>query len=137
MSKAKYKRGRLITSLDDFDKCQSKFYMVLFGADRKNEKTMHKGYMVGWQARYVRDMIYDKRVYEAVRMEGETHEDKLHSDSISKGTGKEGDIGHYYSRNNISNDCETLRLLAYSDKKLPRREYIDLAKNDVMIHLEK
>lgn len=64
--KGKYKRGRLITSLDDFDKCESDYYKVLFGADGSRERTMHKGYMVGWQFHYISCMIHGKKVYEAV-----------------------------------------------------------------------
>ena len=75
MSKAKYKRGRLITSLDDFFKCQSDFYKVLFGADRSNEKTMHKGYMMAWQGYYMYNMIRGRRVYEAVRKDDDSEKD--------------------------------------------------------------
>ena len=45
------------------------------------------------------------------------------------------DIGHYYGRN-VPDACETLRLLLYREDGKDRHEYINLMKNDVLIHLE-
>lgn len=48
------------------------------------------------------------------------------------------DINHCYHRNETKTvmNHEILRILIYSDVRIPRREIIDLTKNDVVIHLE-
>ena len=45
------------------------------------------------------------------------------------------DIGHYYGRN-VPDPAETLRLLIGVPFGNTEREYIDLMKNDVLIHLD-
>ena len=68
MSKPKYKRGKLISSIADFDKSECKYYKVLFGA---KEKTLHHGFVKSWQFHMLKDLIRARRVYEAVLIDGE------------------------------------------------------------------
>jgi len=68
MSKQKYKRGRAIRSIEDFEYCPSEFYIVKFG---KTEKTTHYSFLISWQYRTLRNFIELRRVFVAERI-GET-----------------------------------------------------------------
>lgn len=68
MSKPKYKRGKLISSIADFGKSECKYFKVLFG---KNEKTMHRSWIESWQYHMFDAFVKQKRVYEAVLIDEE------------------------------------------------------------------
>lgn len=46
------------------------------------------------------------------------------------------DIGHYYDRNLTEDRAEVFRLLIGEPFGKSEREYIDLMKNDVLVHME-
>lgn len=58
----KYKRGKQITSLDDLDKSDATFFIVLYGS---KEKTTHAGWLESWQYRALKMAIKSGRIYEA------------------------------------------------------------------------
>lgn len=69
MSKPKYKQGRRITGIDDFDKCDSLFYKVCFG--NNTVKTIHRSFLISWSYRLLHDFIQLGRVYEGDPIEEE------------------------------------------------------------------
>ena len=64
--KAKYKRGRKIESVGDFEKSEARFYRVLFG---KDERTKHRGFLESWQYHTLWIFIHKGCVHEADAIE--------------------------------------------------------------------
>lgn len=64
--KAKYKRGRKIESVGDFEKSEARFYRVCFG---NNERTKHRGFLEAWQYHTLELFIRNGWVYEADAIE--------------------------------------------------------------------
>lgn len=62
MSKAKYKQGRRITSISDFDSCESKWY-------KWNGKTTHRSVLISLQYRTLLNTIVAGRLSTAELME--------------------------------------------------------------------
>ena len=62
MSKPKYKIGRQICSIAEFDDSDSRFYIVFFGS---KPKTLHKSFLISWQYQLLRRFIVNGKVYEA------------------------------------------------------------------------
>lgn len=61
--KAKYKKGRKIESVGDFEKSQATYFRVRFG---ENEKTLHRSFIESWQYHTLYVYIhYGGRIYEA------------------------------------------------------------------------
>lgn len=67
MLKRKYKKGRKIFTLNDFETTDNDLFIVQFGWDRSLEKTLHRGFLISWQYRMLRDFILNGQVYEAVQ----------------------------------------------------------------------
>lgn len=66
MSKRKYKPGRRIRSIADFERSKHKYYIVKFG---NIYKTLHYSFLISWQYRTLEKYICMKLVYEAERIE--------------------------------------------------------------------
>lgn len=64
MSKRKYKRGKLIRSVAEFEKCESAWYIVYFGTTRP--KTIHRSFLESWQYRTLKNFINKGEVFIAV-----------------------------------------------------------------------
>lgn len=58
MSKAKYKQGKQITSISDFDACEKRWY-------KWNGKTVHRSVLISLQYRTLLQAIIAGRIYEA------------------------------------------------------------------------
>ena len=65
MSKRKYKRGRAIRRIEDFEYCPSEFYIVKFG---KTDKTLHYSFLISWQYRTLKKFIELRCVFAAERI---------------------------------------------------------------------
>lgn len=65
MSKRKYKRGRAIRRIEDFEYCPSEFYIVKFG---ETDKTLHYSFLMSWQYRTLKNFIELRRVFVAERI---------------------------------------------------------------------
>lgn len=59
----KYKRGKLIESVADFEKSDKDFFIVYFGST--NPKTRHKAFLSSWQYRVLKRHIERGWIYEA------------------------------------------------------------------------
>ena len=70
--KAKYKKGKQIKSVSDFEKSKSRWYRVIFG---NKERTIHRGFLESWQYHTLDLFIRQRWVYEA---------DETVSDNITK-----------------------------------------------------
>lgn len=66
--KAKYKRGKKIVSVGDFEKSPAMFYRVKFGRD---ERTRHRGFLTSWQYQTLETFIHRGWVYEADPIDGD------------------------------------------------------------------
>ena len=60
--KPKYKRGKRIKSVGDFEKSKSLWYKVLFG---NYERTRHRGFLESWQYHTLDMFIRSGCVFEA------------------------------------------------------------------------
>lgn len=58
MSKSKYKKGRQITTISEFDQCESKWY-------KWDNKTVHRSVLMSLQYRTLLYAIIGKRIYVA------------------------------------------------------------------------
>ena len=58
----KYKKGKKIESVADFEKSNSLWYRVVFG---NNERTKHRGFLESWQYHTLDLFIRNGWVYEA------------------------------------------------------------------------
>lgn len=67
MSKSKYKHGRQITTISDFDQCESKLY-------KWNGKTVHRAVLISLQYRTLLNAIISGRLYVADRITEEEKE---------------------------------------------------------------
>ena len=72
MSKRKYRKGRQITSIADFDKSGRTWFIVKYGT---NEKTTHVGWVESWQYHCLKNMIETGRIFEAMEI-GEGGDDE-------------------------------------------------------------
>ena len=64
MSKSKYKKGRIIESISDFDQCESLWY-------KWNGKTAHRSVLMSLQYRTLMNSIIRGRIFVAERKENE------------------------------------------------------------------
>ena len=62
MSKPKYKRGKPIKTVADFEKSSSTWFRVLFGME---ERTKHRSFLISWQYHTLDMFIRAGRVFEA------------------------------------------------------------------------
>ena len=62
MSKSKYKQGKLINTISEFDQCESLWY-------KWNEKTTHRSVLMSLQYRTLLNAIIAGRIYTAEREE--------------------------------------------------------------------
>lgn len=69
MQKPKYKKGKPIRSIDDFEKSKAMYYKVDFGG--MNSRTIHRAFLISWQHKMLRDFIYGGRIWEAELKEGD------------------------------------------------------------------
>jgi hypothetical protein len=69
MSKAKYKQGRKIESVADFEKSKCTYFKV-------HGKSTHRAWIESWQYRVLKMFIQSGAIYEADLIEGE--KDVLH-----------------------------------------------------------
>lgn len=63
MSERKYKRGREIKTISDFDESCSLYYIIYFGST--NPQTKHRSFLMSWQYRTLLDFIRRGWVFEA------------------------------------------------------------------------
>lgn len=66
MSKSKYKQGKQIYSVFDFEKSDCTYFKVKFG---NRIQTKHRGFLISWQYRTLKQFIDGGRVFEAERMD--------------------------------------------------------------------
>ena len=64
----KYKRGKQIKSVAEFEQSKSKWFWVLFG---NKEKTIHFGFLISWQYQLLYKFIRNGWIFEAERKDGE------------------------------------------------------------------
>lgn len=62
MSKSRYRTGKKINSISDFDKSESRWFKVNFG---RNTRTIHRSFLMSWQYRTLLNFIIHGRVFEA------------------------------------------------------------------------
>lgn len=74
MSKPKYKQGKLIKSISDFDKNTSKFYRVDFG---ERTRTLHRSFLISWSYRTLKNFIDRGCIHEAEMTEEEKRFQRL------------------------------------------------------------
>lgn len=65
MTARKYKKGKQICSVSDFENSSYEYFCVIFG---KTEKTMHRGFLISWQYRTLKKFIDRGWVFEAERI---------------------------------------------------------------------
>lgn len=70
---SKYKKGKKIESVGDFEKSHSLWYKVIFGA---NERTKHRGFLESWQYHTLDMFIRSGWVYEAEQVPTQTNAQK-------------------------------------------------------------
>ena len=68
MSKSKYKQGKRIMSMADFEKSDCTYFKVKFG---NRIQTKHRGFLISWQYRTLKLFIDGGLVFEAEK-EGES-----------------------------------------------------------------
>ena len=66
MSKPKYKAGRPVYTVGEFERCESLFFKVRFGS---NLKTLHRSFLEAWQFHTLQWFCRCGKVYEAERIE--------------------------------------------------------------------
>jgi len=77
MTARKYKQGRIIRSVPDFDQSDSDFYIVHFG---NKPKTVHRGFLISLQYRTLKQWIELGMVFAAERIENERPDRKTGGD---------------------------------------------------------
>lgn len=65
MSKRKYRRGKQITSMGNFERSTCTFFVIRFGTE---ERTRHRGFVESWQYHTLLMFIRRGDVYEAERI---------------------------------------------------------------------
>ena len=68
MSKKKYKRGKKIESMSDFEKSKCDYFIVYFGCT--NPQTKHRAFLISWQYRTLLSFIEKGLVFETERVNG-------------------------------------------------------------------
>lgn len=68
MSQRRYRKGKQIDSIAEFEQSKSQWFVVKYGA---REKTTHIGWITSWQYRMLKDCINAGRLYEAEMEEQE------------------------------------------------------------------
>lgn len=64
--KRKYKQGKIIRSVAEFEQCESNWYMVKFGGMTDKLKPMHISFLTSWQYHTLYRFIKNGCVFEAV-----------------------------------------------------------------------
>ena len=64
----KYKRGKQIKSVGEFEQSKSLWFMVRYGVE---EKTTHLGFLISWPYHLLERVIKAGRIFEAERKDGE------------------------------------------------------------------
>lgn len=64
MTQPKYKKGKQIHSISEFDQSECKYFKVYFG-DKNSEQTKHRSFLISWQYRTLLTWIQRGWVYEA------------------------------------------------------------------------
>ena len=62
--KRKYKKGRQLQTVSDFENSTSNWFIVCYGIKEK-EKTTHRGWITSWQYHMLKDIANSGRLYEA------------------------------------------------------------------------
>lgn len=62
MSQKRYRKGKQIVSIAEFEQSKSEWFVVKYGA---REKTTHIGWIISWQYRMLKNLIEAGRLYEA------------------------------------------------------------------------
>lgn len=73
MSKSKYKQGKRIYSMLDFEESDNDWFKVNFG---NHTKTVHRAFLLSWQYRLLKQFIDNKRVFIAERINNETRNNR-------------------------------------------------------------
>lgn len=58
MSKPKYKQGKQVTSVAQFDESETRFF-------KWQNKTLHRGFITAWQYHFLKMQIEQGKLYEA------------------------------------------------------------------------
>lgn len=66
MSAKKYKQGKRINTISEFDQSEKMYYIVHFGSE---VRTRHRAFLISWQYRTLLNFIINGRVYEAEEKE--------------------------------------------------------------------
>jgi hypothetical protein len=66
MAKKKYKRGKKIESISDFEKSKCDYFIVYFGCT--NPQTKHRAFLISWQYRTLLGFIENGFVFEAEKI---------------------------------------------------------------------
>lgn len=66
MSKKKYKRGKKIESMSDFEKSDCEYFTVYFGCT--NPQTKHRAFLISWQYRVLLNFIKNGWVFESEKI---------------------------------------------------------------------
>lgn len=66
-TKRKYKSGRQIRSVADFEQSTAQYFIVRFGA---NQRTRHRGFLISWTYNTLSNFINRGQVFEADPIEG-------------------------------------------------------------------
>ena len=67
MSKKKYKQGKQICSIADFDNSDRDYFIIRFG---NKPQTKHRSFLISWQYRTLSQFIERGRVFEADKIGG-------------------------------------------------------------------
>ena len=65
----KYKRGKQIKTVGEFEQSNATFFWVLFG--QNTERTVHRAFLISWQYHTLELFIKRGWVFEADRKDGE------------------------------------------------------------------
>lgn len=86
MSKPKYKQGKQICSMADFEKSECLYFKVKFG---NKVQTKHRSFLISWQYRTLLNFIQNGWVFEAERVK----DAKLQTDLCEKSRKRKADKG--------------------------------------------
>ena len=65
MPEIKVKRGKMISSISEFDQSGAKAYFVAFGKQKKDVQICRRGFLMDFVYRKLLQYISEERVYEA------------------------------------------------------------------------
>ena len=83
MSKRKFKKGKLVTSIDEL--FEHRHFIVQYGGFTSPERTVHFGFVQSWQVRMANLFVREKRVWVAERLtNGEFYSNMTDKEIVDK-----------------------------------------------------